>query len=119
MANNNWHVSARVRKMGYWSKLPIIGTWLGIHISTAQIKVIVGGIVGLGVILTQYPQSDIVGEIITSILVVILTIYFSLPESDKYAPEKIKFQTFWVSLFKIGENTKFRPLTMDDIKKGD
>ncbi|QYU56729.1 hypothetical protein K1728_06510 [Weissella confusa] len=118
MAYNNWHVAGRVRKTGWWSKIPIVGTWLGINLSTTQVKYgALGSLITLA-ILSQYPASDWFGMLVTAILLLTLTVYFVLPEPEKYAPEKIRGQVFLQSLFKIGEVSAYRPLRPEDLKRG-
>lgn len=116
MAVNNWHVASKVRRMGFWTDIPLIGTFFGAHLSTNQVKVGLSGVVVIAAVLSQYPSSDWIGKIITGILLSILTIYFCLKEPENYGPEKIKFQTFFNQLFKMSEAKHYRPLSTKDLE---
>lgn len=116
MAANNWHVASKVRKMGFWTDFPLIGTYLGLHLTTDQVKVGGGGGLVIFAILSQYPSSDMIGKILTGILLGGLTIYFCVKEPENYAPEQIKFQTFFNQLFKVSEAKHYRPLTYNDLE---
>lgn len=115
MAANNWHVASKVRKMGFWTDLPFIGTFLGVHLTSNQVKVGAGGLGVSFAILSQYPSSDLIGKILTGILLSVLTIYFCIKEPETYGPEKLRFQTFFNQLFKISQANHYRPLTTKDL----